>query len=154
MYPFATDLVEGDPLPDEDEVARYCKPTDYDHETRSPNVAAFIRRSGEDDLSVNRLQFFHDRDREGAVDCIRKEFTAYTYELKPSGRFVVFGVSVAKNAALKRGCKISIVYTPKPSRPSHSSIFGLPENYDNEVRAAAALVRMVTQADTYRAVPP
>ena len=153
MYPFATDLVEHDPLPDEDEVARYCKPIDYDHDTRSPKVTAFIRRASEDDLSVNRLQFFHDQVREDAVACIRHEVGAH-YELKATGRFVVLGASAAKTAALKRACKISIVYTPKPSRPSHASIFGLPDNYDDEVRVATALIRLITRNDTYYAVLP
>ena len=153
MFPTATDLAEGDPLPDDDEIARYCKPSEYDHNNHSPKVGAFVRRPNEDDLSVNRLQFFSGRSREGAVDCVQREVGS-RFGLKPTGRFVVLGVVAIKIAVLKRGCGVAIIYTPKPCRPSHSSmIFELPEGYDDEVKVATALVRLVTQDNTYEVAP-
>lgn len=152
MFLHATDLTSGDPLPDADEVARYCKPTDYDHEADAPQVSAFIRGPEEDDLSVKRLQFFLGQGRKGAVGCIRDEAVNAGYTLRQSGRFVVFGVSAAKAAALEEGCEISITYTPRPSYPSHSSVFGLPSDYADAVMVAAALVNLITQSDVYPAV--
>lgn len=152
MCLFATDLVSGDPLPDKDEVARYCSPDRYDLDADTPKVSAFILSPKEDDLSVKRLQFFLGQDREGVVDCIRDEAVNAGYTLKPSGRFVVFGVSAAKAVASEEGCEISITYTPKPSYPSHSSVWDLPNDYDDAVMVAAALVSLITQADVYPAV--
>lgn len=151
LYPVATDLTEGDPLPGGDEVARYCKPNDYDLAEDKPRVTAFIRRETEDDISVNRLQFFLGHGRVGSVDCIRSEVGKH-YELRRNGRFVVLNVTSAKTAAHSKGFTIDIIYTPKPSRPSHSSIVNLPTGYVQEVRLATALLRLITNSDTYQAV--
>ena len=83
LYPVATDLTEGVPLPDGDEIARYCKPNDYDLAEDKPRVTAFIKREIEDDISVNRLQFSLGYDRGGSVDCIRREVGKH-YALSPN----------------------------------------------------------------------
>ena len=157
MYLHATDLAKCDPLPDENDVVRYCKPSDFDSDTRELLYSAFTRKRGESDLSVNRLQFFCTPDRGSAVDCVRQEFKADGYDLKPNGRFVVFGVYEVKAAALETGHKVKIIFTPKPSRPSHTSIFGLPsalpEDRGEQVRVAIAFLRLITPANTYQAVP-
>ncbi len=152
MCLFAIDLVWGDPLPDEDEVARYCSPDRYDHGADIPKVAAFMRKPDEDDLSVNRLQFFLGQGREGAVGCIRREASDADYKLKPNGKFVVFGVSAAKAIALEEGREIRVIYTPQPPFYSHTSVFGLPDDYDEAIMLAVALVSLITPADTYPAV--
>lgn len=155
----ADDLAPGDSLLDDDEVARYCRPSDYDRQANTPVVTAFMRREKEPDLSVNRLQFFSDCAREEAVDCIRREFCApENYECRPNGRFVVFNVAQAKAAVKEKGFDIGVEYTPKPAespkpaQPSHCSIFGLPTDKQQETRAATALMRLIGQPDTYVAV--
>ena len=156
MYPYATDLSNGDPLPNEDEVARYCRPGCCDPDTHEPTVSAFLRDPDEGELSIRRLQFYIARSRSDAVACIRHEFENAKYELRRNGRFAVFGVSAAKTAATKRSCTIDIVYTPEKSYPSHSSILGLPAvptDYDDAVRVATALLRLLTKDDIYEAVP-
>ena len=77
-----------------------------------------------------------------------------TTGLNKNGRFVVFSVSAAKAAALDKGCGIDVIYTPETSKPSHSSIFGLPEpeDYEGKVRVATALARLVKRDDVYEAV--
>ena len=152
MYHGATDLIYGDALPDGDEVARYCKPSDYNLELNQPTFLTFMRRETEDDLSVNRLQFFRGLDRAEAVGYIRYEVGKH-YQLRPRGRFVVLNVLGAKAAAKKKGFDIGITYTPQTSRPSHSSIVDLPEDYDDEVRVATAILRLISQVDIYLAVP-
>ena len=154
MYPIATDLIEGDPLPDVDEVAEYCSPDRYDRKTQSPAVSAFVRKAAQLDLSVNRLQFYCNRKREESVDCIRNEFVDAGYEIKTDGRFVVLGVSAIKAAALKKGCLVDVTYTPRaqPPYPSHSSVYGLPDwqqDRRHADRVATALARLVTQGDIY-----
>lgn len=153
LYPVANDLTAGDSLPDGDEVARYCSPSCYDLEQGEPSVSAFIKEKTQKDISVNRLQYYQDQDQAGAVECIRLEVREYL-TLKPKGRFVVFNVAEAKAAVKREGFDISIIYTPtqQPPSPSHSSII-LPTDYDNEVKLATAIVRLITQANTYLAVP-
>ena len=111
-----------------------------------------MKRNNEKDLSVNRLQFYRDHDRAGAVDCIRCEM-GRNYHLKRTGRFVVFNLADAKAVAQKKGFDIGIIYTPQPSSPSHSSVFDLPTDYEAEVGVATAILRLITQADTYPAMP-
>jgi hypothetical protein len=154
LYPVATDLIKGDLLPDGNEVAEYCSPDRYDRETQSPAASAFIRKPDQPDLSVNRLQFYYNREREESVDCIRDEFINAGYGIKLTGRFVVLKVSAIKAAALKNDCPVDIAYTPRrqPPYPSHSSVYGLPDGQHDRRRAdriAAALVRLVTQDDIY-----
>ena len=136
---------------------RYCKPSDFDSETRELLYTAFARKPNEHGLSVRRLQFFLAPDRESAVDCVRQEFVRAPYGLRSSGRFVVLGVCEAKAAASGIGYEITIVFTPKPSYPSHTSIFGLPPDSPGDrreqVRVAVAFLRLITSDDTYQAVP-
>ena len=152
MYPFATDLTDGSPLPSGDEVARYCQPAEYDGELGGPAVGAFMRKKSHKGLSVNRLQFYQGQDTTGAVNCIRNEVGGY-YTLRRHGRFVVFNVERAKVAVREKGFDISIIYAPRlPDRPSHSLVIDLPTDEDDEYRVAAAIVRLISKADTYPAI--
>ena len=159
MYPIATDLNDGYSLPDVDEVAEYCSPDRFDRETQRPAVSAFVRKPGQLDLSVNRLQFYCGRGREESVDCIRNEFVNADYAIKTDGRFVVLSVSAIKAAALKKGCSVDVKYTPRaqPPYPSHSSVYGLPDREQDRRhadRVATALARLVTQGDVYLGALP
>ena len=149
LYPFTTDLTDGDPLPGGDEVARYCQPAEYNRELDEPAVGAFIRKRSHKGLSVNRLQSYQEQDRTGAVDRIKGEVGGY-YTLRRNGRFVVFNVDQAKDAARERGFDISIIYAPiLPDKPSHSLVANLPPDENDEYRVAAAIMRLITKADTY-----
>ena len=151
MSPAATDLVEGEALPDGDEIARYCKPSAYNLDLGEPSFLAFMKRLTENDLSVNRLQFFLGLTRSEAVDRIRLEVKKHT-DLRLNGRFAVFNVAEAKAVGRELGVDIGVIYTPKACRPSHSSIAGLPADYEDEVRLAAGLLRLITQDAIFEAV--
>ena len=152
MYHGATDLEYGDALPDGDEVARYCKPSALDPDSKSPTFLAFMRRKGEYDISVNRLQYFLGLDRTDAISYIRPEVNQH-YKIGSTGRFLVLNVQAAKSTVQKIGFEISIIYTPKESSPSHSSIVDLPDEDAAEIRVATAILRLITQDDIYPGVP-
>lgn len=160
MYP-ASDLTAGDSLPGGDEVARYCKPSDYDLEGRTPKVTAFMKRKDEVDVSVYRLQFFQGCSRDEAVDYIRQEFGA-CFERRQNGRFVVLNVSEVKATVKGKGFDTRIEYAPKPPRqqppcpaqPSHCSILDLPADVEEETKVATAIMRLIKESDTYLAVTP
>ena len=147
-------------LPDGDEVARYCKPSEYDRDGRMPKVAAFMKRKSEPDVSVYRLQFYRDCSRDEAVDYVRQEFGA-CFERRTNGRFVVLNVAAIKAAVTGEGFDVRIEYTPKPPRrqppcpaqPSHCSILDLPTDVEEETKVATAIMRLVGQSDTYPALP-
>ena len=144
MCHVATDLSPGDPLLYEDEVARYCRPLQVEEGT--PTHLAFIRRAGEDDLSVNRLQSFLNQDRPGAVDCIRQ-----TFPLKrgTAGRFVVLHVGHLIASGQRVGPSLHVTYNPEEGNPSHTLVQGYPDDYGQEVGVATALLRLVTRADIF-----
>ncbi len=85
----------GDPLPDDDHVARYCKPSSVD-EQGMPMASAFQLRSGEQHLSVNWLEHGGTRDVEAAIQQVRSGFVSRRYRLRGNGRFAVLNVGVAK----------------------------------------------------------
>ena len=151
LYPAATDLSSGDKLPSNDDIARYCKPSEYDLGANMPLVGAFLRRQDEPDLSVNRLQFFQGANKSSAVDCIRAEVGTH-YQLRPNGRFVVLNVGDVQSAAKQKGHDVNIIFTPEPLRPSHSSIVDLPSTPKEELEIAAAFLRLVAPNDICPAV--
>ena len=151
MYPVATDLSHGDKLPSSDDIARYCKPTAYDVSEDTPLVGAFLRRPNEPDLSVDRLQAYQEADRLTAIGLIR-EAVGDQYELRPNGRFVVLHVANVQSVAQQEGCDVGIIYTPKPSQPSHSSIGDLPITLEEEFKIATAFLRLASPVNTYPAV--
>lgn len=157
------ELNRCDPLPERDEVIRYCSPgrfshrdcEPYTHKRCEPLLWAFQTSSRELDLSVNWIQYFCTDDRILALADIRVEFHAIDYDFKPDGRFVVFNVGQAIQALKDKGYDITVKYTPKKLQPSHSSIYGLPREGDREGRrkTAIALKRLIARTDIYDAVP-
>ena len=93
------------------------------------------------------------QSRAATVDCIRREVQTYM-EVKECGRFLIVNVGEAKAATLAQGCTIRIIFTPKPNKPSHTSIIGLPvEPVDDEIGTAAdmlqSLLRCITADNIY-----
>ncbi len=130
--------MEGDLLPDDDHVSRYCKPSDFDQAASQPKTGAFQRRSRRSDagaltreqyLSVNWLEFFGAAERDAAVGYVREAFQAKEYRLRPNGRFLVINAGVARLAALEAdGTEISFTHMPLPDDASHSAVLGLPND--------------------------
>ena len=149
--------MDGNPLPDDNHVSRYCKPTDFSRETCQPKVGAFQRRqdsnnpSGlEEYLSVNWLEFFPLEDRKDQVQEVRESFRRKNYSVKPNGRFVVLNVAAVKAATGEAiGTEVSIFHKPCEKDPSHSAISGPPEN---DLEIAAELKLLVSKEDVYLAV--
>lgn len=149
MSPAADGLQKGDSLPDGDEISRYCTPLNFNPSKNQPSHLAFMRRAGEDNPSVNHLGFFSDLNREEAVKRIRSE-VGNGYTIRPTGRFVVFNVGQAKDAAKEVDHAIDVIYDPYfPDKPSHSLIMGMPEDVDAETQVATAIQRLITNDDIY-----
>ena len=154
------ELNVDDELIDSDEAARYCSPGRYDRRRYEPRVGAFMRRRcdeegpyqgmlREDDLSINRIEYYQLSDRDEAIGCVRDEYIEAGYGLSKKGRFVVFNVGAARASAQEKGRQLLILFTPDPPYYSHSSIFNLPDDFDEELAIATALKRLITRSDTY-----
>ena len=145
-----------DALPNADHVARYCKPSEVDHGTDKPKVGAFQRKvdasskKKEDYLSVNWLEYFDTPDRRSAVECVRRAFRTKNYSVRGNGRFVTFNVAAAKSAALAvSGSELFFTHLPCDDDPSHSGIFGYP---DDDLEIATELKVLITDEDVFQAV--
>jgi len=97
--------------------------------------AAFLlrREKGEQDLSVNYLEFFNCPNREIAINRVKETIDL---KLQPGSKFAVMNVGnvkkrVSEETTDKR--KLKIVHTPSPNDPSHSQISNLDP--DNELIA-------------------
>ena len=157
MYP-PTKLVDGDELPDGDTVSRYCKPSTYDLKLGEPKVGAFQLSENErqDDcpaLSVNRLQYFPPQSVASAVDCVRQEFKDYCFKTRRNGRFIAFNVEDTKKAVSHhRNYQLVFRYTPDPPMCSHSLMYGMPKDRNEERVVATAIKRHITTLHTAKAV--
>ena len=136
--------MSGPPLPDQDHVARYCKPSSIGTDGL-PKVAAFELRERDSSLSVNWIEYF-GRDRQFSLQEIRQ---VIQITLRPSGRFAVLGVAVAKEAVIAGGGSSPEVFSsPHDDDPSHVSVSGYTiDDFD----VAVELKALVSQQDVHPA---
>ena len=130
------------PVPDEDHIARYCKPSTV--ECGMPTVGSFMRREREDHLSVNWLEKSGQRRRDDAVACVREVLIGKGYGVKKGGRFAVLNVGSVKARIANR---IRIDHLPEADDHTHSGIYGYSREDDLEV--ATALSMLVALTDVY-----
>ena len=133
----------GDPLPNHDHVARYCKPSSVD-EHGMPMASAFQLRSGEQHLSVNWLEYGGTRDVEAAMPRLRTGFLTRGYRLRGGGRFAVLSVGLTKTAVRQAlGHSLRIDHLPLDDDPSHSGIHG----YTSDDFAVAVELKALLSTD-------
>ena len=136
------------PLPDNDHISRYCKPSTV--ERGIPLSAAFMPKRGEDYLSVNWLEYFGEPALDTAIDLVRQVFRHKNYQVRPKGRYAVLKVGDAKMAAYESvGYTLSIDHLPLSDDQSHAGIRG----YGSEDLAVAVeLAALVTHRDVHPAI--
>lgn len=137
----------GDPLPDQDHIARYCRPSSFDQGVLQ--AGAFTPRPGEDYLSVNWLEHFGAADIASAIESMRTA-VAQNLSLRPNGRFVVLNVGAAKRAASRdAGFGLRIEHAPTESDASHAAIFGIDAH---PVMITTELIALISAGDIYPAL--
>ena len=116
--------MNGDPLPEDDHVSRYCKPTSVDRQGL-PMAAAFRLRQGEEYLSVNWVEYLGAPDLPAAVERIRDVFRRKNYALRANGRFALLQVGDAKTAVHEGvGYALRFDHLPLDNDQSHTGVFG------------------------------
>ncbi len=129
-------------LPDQDHVARYCKPSAMGTDGL-PKVAAFELRERDATLSVNWLEYFGP-DQDSSIQDIRQ---VVRITLRPNGRFAVLGVAAVKEAVIAGGGRSPMLFsTPQEDDPSHASIGGYTSD---DFQVAVELKALVSQQDLY-----
>ena len=137
----------GDPLPDADHVARYCRPLTVAQ--GMPTTGAFTLRAGEDYLSVNWLEYFGAANVEAAVQLVRLA-VARQLELRANGRLAVLNVGTARDAiAHDAGLNLRIEHMPTDADPSHSAMFA---DGAHRTKIAIELVALISSDDVFPTV--
>lgn len=141
--------MEGDPLPDDDHVSRYCKPSSVGAHGL-PLASAFRLRASESSLSVNWLEALGTATTDEAVARLRALFLARGFALRANGRFAVLNVGAAKAVVREElGLSLRIDHDPLPDDPSHAAITAFPAD---DLTVAVELTALVSQEDTHPAI--
>ena len=112
------------PLPEDDHISRYCKPSAVD-ESGLPMANAFSLRQGENHLSVNWFEYFGETVLNAAVERVREVFRSKDFQIRAHGRFAVLNAGPSRQAAYEAvGRPLSIDHLHLSDDPSHAGIFG------------------------------
>ena len=117
-------------------IACYCRPRAIREDgTLAP--AAFRLRPGEEYLSTNWLEYFHDADRQSQIAGVQQALTDKGFQIRRTASFAVLNVGAAvvrcKDA---RDIAIQFVALGEAQDPSHTGIYG----YTTENAAVASLL--------------
>ena len=141
--------MEGDPLPDDDHVARYCKPSSVGAHGL-PLASAFRLRASENSLSVNWLEAIGAPSTDDAVGRVRALFIVRGFGLRANGCFAVLNVGAAKAVVREEvGLSLRIEHDPLPDDPSHDGISGFAAD---DLAVAVELTALASENDTYPAI--
>ena len=148
LYP-AAPLKPLDPLPNTDDISRYCSPDKYDRGIDAPLLTAFFFDEDPPELSTNRLQYYSGHTEAGAIGLIREEMTNYPFKLSKDGRFVVLNVGAILTEARRQTIALKVKFTPDPpeGKMSHTSIVGTRDL--DCMHTAAMMVSLSIDAPTY-----
>jgi hypothetical protein len=134
-------------VPDEHHIVRLCGASHL----RSDGVVsytAFRPRPGEAYLSVNWLEFLDLADEAAALMEVRRMLAT---KRKIGSTACLARLNVGDAKAMVRGASggrltISIKHEPEPIDPSHSGIYGVPEDSTDIQDALAMAVQQLTRA--------
>ena len=125
--------MNNQPLPDNDHISRYCKPS-HIGQNGMLLPAAFLPRAGEDYPSVNWLEYFGTGDLGDAIEQVREAFRRKNYRVKSNGRFAVLEIGAVKAVE----DTLHIKHLPSTNDGSHAGIFGdLTSNTATELATLA-----------------
>lgn len=123
-------------LPTEQHVARHCRPRDFGT-TGLLLDSAFELRPGEEYLSTNWLEYFHDSDRQSQIAGVQQALVDKGFRVRRTASFAV--LNVATSIASCRdilSVAIQFVVLGEAHDPSHTGIYG----YTAQDSAVAALL--------------
>ncbi len=128
-------------------IARHCRARDMVNGI--PRENAFRLRPGEEYLSTNWLEHFHESHRQTQIAGVRQALADKNFRVGRTASFAVLNVAAAVNTC-KGGLNldIEIVALGEPHDPSHAGIFGYTE-YNTDV--AALLAQSVVPNEIYPA---
>ena len=146
-------MVPGQPasrqLPPGDSVARHCRPRALLPDGRPARVA-FMLRPGEEYISANWLEYFHQSDRDVQIDRVRRALAGKGFQLRRGARFAVLNAGIAAAAGRDTlGITLRFVALGETADPSHCGIYGATPQ--NNAAVAALLAALVPAGQMYPA---
>ena len=130
-------------------VARYCRPR-YIREDGTLAPSAFRIRPGEEFLSANWLEYFHDSERSDQISGVRQALAGKGFRVSGGGSFAV--LNVADSTAVTRdnlNIAIQFIVLGETHDPSHAGIFGYTA--ENSAVIAVMLAQSVNPNEIYPA---
>lgn len=130
--------MNGDKIPDQDHIARFCGPAKTDGE--EVQATAFMLRKDETYLSVNWLESLNSPNREGEIAIMRTIYSETFNRVGAAARIAVLNVGEMRQKVLEDspdGRNLEVLHDPLPKDLSHSRINNL--RYDDETIAELIL---------------
>ncbi len=128
-------------LPDDTFVVRYAKPSLIND--KRINGAVFVLRLGENELSVNWLDFFENCNKEQQLDKVRESSQMY---MNKNGLLAEMNVGITKNQLVGELESISFKHKPCDDDPSHSEVLGLPLSETPEAELIGDMIAQTVTA--------
>lgn len=123
-------------------VARYCRRRHLRSDGR-PLRDAFLLRPGEEFLSTNWMEHFHDSDRQVQIAGVQQALTDKGFHVRRNAVFAVLNVGAAITACKNdSNLDIQIIALGESHDPSHTGIFGYTAE---DTDTAAVLARQVRE---------
>lgn len=129
--------MKDDPMPDQDHVARFCRPSQVDNE--QIQASAFMLRKNEETLSVNWLESLSCPNRESEVTEIQTIYSK-TFTVGARARIAILNVGEVREKVLTESQDnrdLKALHDPLENDPSHSGIYNLKQ--DDELIAELIL---------------
>ena len=129
-------------------VARYCRPRDIgDDGVLIPT--AFRLCPGEEYLSTNWLEHFHDFERSAQINGVRRALVGKGFRISRNAAFAVLNVGIA-TVLSRNALNVAIQFVVLGERhdPSHTGIYGYAAQ---NAAVAEALARLVNPTEIYPA---
>jgi hypothetical protein len=137
--------VRGDPVPPEDHIARYCKPTLilWDGETLiGIDKDAFKPRPSVDDdgISANWLERFGHNEVAVNIQALIERLKSIGFSVRKSGRFAVAQPNAILEAGNAENASLAVIEAPLPQDDTHVLITGIDPEADLVQEALARIV--------------
>ena len=135
-------------MPPHHHVARYCRRRDIGI-SGTPLDTAFYLRSGEEYLSTNWLEYFHESERQSQIDGVIGALAGKGFHVAGNGSLAVLAVGDATSACKDRlDLDVRFMVLGDAHDPSHTGIYGYGER---NVSAPALLAALVGRNEVYPA---
>jgi len=128
--------MKGDPIPDPHHVVRLCKPKHIDEGVIQ--AGAFMLKMGEENLSVDWLEYLNCSTRENEINEVRHIYSEKFNRVPAHALIAVLNVGKLREKVHKEsGRNLNVLHNPEVNDPAHSGVYDLKQ--DDEMIAELIL---------------